>query len=281
MEKLDRLGWAADLSFEAFGLAIGIRTNEPGLLRMVRPYLPPGLKPISDPPVKKLYSIIAGGSPQHAHIRRMHLLYGNVERLARTTELGDLLEILRSNVNLYVAENSTRCLFVHAGAVGWRGRAIVIPGPSFSGKTTLVQGFLQAGATYYSDEFSVLDRRGLVHPFAAPLSVRSTNSGRQEMHPAGEFGSSIGVSPLPVGCVVATCYRRGARWKRKAISKGQGVLVLLANTVGARKNPSGTLSTLSSAVANARILKSDRGEAMEVVQSVLEELDKRPLGWQN
>jgi hypothetical protein len=278
MEKLDRLGWAVDLSFEAFGLAFGIRTNDPGLLRMVRPYLPPGVKPVADPVVKKLYSIIGGGSLTQSHVRRLHILYGNVERLARTAELGNLLDILRSDVNLYVAENAPRRLFVHAGAIGWKGRAIVIPGPSFSGKTTLVQEFLRAGATYYSDEFSVLDRRGLVHPFAAPLSVRSANSGRQEMHPAGEFGSSIGVSPLPIGCVVATRYRPGARWKREAISKGQGVLVLLANTVGARKNPSRTLSTLSSAVANARILKSHREEAREVVQSVLEELDKRP-GW--
>jgi hypothetical protein len=281
MEKLDRLGWAAELAFETFGLAIGIRTDDQGLLQMIRPCLPPGLKPVSDPVVRKLYSIIGGGSPAQPHVRRLHLLYGDVERLGRTAELANLLEILRSDVNLYVAENAPRRLFVHAGTVGWKGRAIVIPGPSFSGKTTLVQEFLRAGATYYSDEFSVLDRRGWVYPFAAPLSVRSAKSGRQEMHPAGEFGSSIGVSPLPIGCVVATRYRRGTRWKRKAISKGLGVLALLANTVAARKNPSRTLRTLSSAVANARILKGHRGEAKEVVEGVLEELDKRPPDWQN
>lgn len=281
MEKLNRLGWAAELAFETFGLAIGIRTNDPGLLQMIRPYLPPGLKPVSDPVVEKLYSIIGGSSPAPSHVLRLHLLYGNVERLARTAELAELLEILRSSVNLYVAENAPRRLFVHAGAVGWKRRAIVIPGPSFSGKTTLVQEFLRAGATYYSDEFAILDRRGFVHPFAIPLSVRSADSDRQEMRPAEEFGSSIGVSPLPIGCVVATRYRPGGRWKRKAISKGLGVLALVGNTVAARKNPSGTLSTLSRAVANARILTSNRGEAKEVVQSVLEELDKRPLGWQN
>lgn len=276
MEKLDRLGWAADLSFQAYGLAIGVRANDASLLKAIRPYLPPGLKPASAP-AKKVYSIIGGGSPAHKHIRRLNLLYGNVQRLARTAKLTSLLEVFRSDVNLYLAENAPRRCFVHAGAVGWKGRAIVIPGPSFTGKTTLVQEFLLAGATYYSDEFAVLDRRGLVHPFAAPLSVRGPDPDEHEMRPADQFGSSIGVRPLPIGCVIATRYQPGKKWRNKEISKGLGVLALLANTVTARKNPSGALSALSSAVAAAMIYKSNRGEAREVVESVLEELEKRSL----
>lgn len=273
MEKLDRLGWAAELSFQTFGLPIGIRTNDAGLLQAIPRYLPPGLKPLSSPVVKKLYSIVARRSAAHAHIRHLHLLYGNVQRLARTGELAALFEILRSDVNLYVAENAPRRLFVHAGVVGWRGRAIVIPGPSFSGKSTLVEEFLRAGASYYSDEFAVLDRRGYVHPFATPLNVRSTNSKGPGMRPAEEFGSSLGAGPLPIGCIAASRYRTGARWNPKELSKGLGVLALLANTIAARKNPSKTLKVLSAAVANARILKSDRGEAKEAVESILEALE--------
>ena len=281
MEKLDRLGWAAEFSFRAFGLALGIRTNDPGLLNAIHPYLPPGLKPVSNPIVNKVYSIIGGGLPAYAHIRRLHLLYGNVERLARTAELPNLFDVLRSDVNLHIAENAPRRLFVHAGAVGWKGRAIVIPGPSRSGKTTLVQEFLRAGASYYSDEFAVLDRRGFVHPFAIPLSIRSPGADRQEMHAAEEFGGSIGVRPLPIGCVIATRYQPGTRWKRNEISKGLGVLALVANTVAARKDPSRALSLLSNAVTGSQILKSHRGEAKEVVESVLEELDRQPAGGRN
>src|SRR5260370_9489703 len=255
MEKLDCLGWAGELSFRAFGLAIGIRTNDPGLLNAIHPYLAPGLKPLSNPVVNKVYSIIEGGGLRaNAHIRRLHLLYGNVERLARTAELANLFAALRSDVNLYLAENAPLRLFVHAGAVGWNGRAIVIPGPSFSGKTTLVQEFLRAGASYYSDEFAVVDKRGFVPPLATPLSIRSAGSDRREMRAAEEFGGSIGIRPLPIGCVLATSYRPGSRWKRKEISKGLGVLALLANTVAARKDPSRALSALSSAVRSARVL---------------------------
>jgi hypothetical protein len=275
MEKLDRLGWAAELSFCGFGLAIGIRTNDPGLLKAIRPYLPPGLVPVSNPVVNKVYSILGGGTQTNTHIRRLHILYGDVERLIRTAELPNLFEALRSDVNLYLAENAPLRLFIHAGAVGWNGRAIVIPGPSLSGKTTLVQEFLRAGASYYSDEFAVVDKRGFVHPFATPLSIRSAGSDRQEMRAAEEFGGSIGIRPLPIGCVLATSYWPGGRWKRKEISKGLGVLALLANTVAARKDPSRALSVLSTAVKDAKVLKSHRGEAKEVVESILEELNRR------
>ena len=270
MAKLDRLGWAGELSIQTFGLAIGIRANDQALLDLIDPYLPPGSKTISATVVKKLYSIFGGVSPALAHIRRLHLLYGNAERLARAADLENLFEAFRSNLNLYVAENARDRLFVHAGAVGWKGRAIVIPGRSFSGKTTVVQEFLRAGATYYSDEFAVIDRRGFVHPFATPLGIRDVNSHKQRMHRAEEFGGSTGAKPLQVGCVIATQFRPGARWRRKAISKGLGAWALLANTVAARRSPTRTLSTLSRAVADAQIWRGSRGEAKEVVKAVLE-----------
>ena len=161
---------------------------------------------------------------------------------------------------------------MHAGAVGWKGRAIVIPGPSLSGKTTLVQEFLRAGATYYSDEFAVLDRQGFLHPFATALSVRGESSESPKMSAASEFGQSIGARRLPIACVLATTYRSGAKWRFKTVTKGEGVLALLANTVAARKVPSATLSTLSRAVAQAEIFKSERGEAKDVVDEVLDYL---------
>jgi hypothetical protein len=281
MAKLDRLGWAADLSFEAFGVIIGIRTNDRNLLKVLLPYLPSPRKPLSRPAVDKLYSMIGGGLSVQRNIRRFHLLYGNVQMLARSAELSDVLDILRSDMNFYVAENAARRLFVHAGTVGWKGRAIVIPGASLSGKTTLVQEFLRAGATYYSDEFAVLDGQGFLHPFAAALSVRRENSDRQEMRPPTEFSDAIGARSLPIGCVLATTYRPGARWRFKAVTKGQGVFALLANTVAARKDPFTTLSTLSSAVARAEIFKSERGEAKDMVDEVLKYLAQRPFGGTN
>jgi hypothetical protein len=63
-----------------------------------------------------------------------------------------------------VAENARRWIFVHAGVVAWRGQAIVIPGATQSGKTSLVAALVRAGAEYFSDEYAVFDARGRVHP---------------------------------------------------------------------------------------------------------------------
>ena len=78
----------------------------------------------------------------------------------RRAALTDAGRALAAHAELFVAERAPDHLFVHAGVVGWEGRAIVMPGASFAGKTTLVQAWLEAGATYYSDEFAVLDRAG-------------------------------------------------------------------------------------------------------------------------
>ena len=53
----------------------------------------------------------------------------------------------------------------------------MIPGSSFSGKTTLVRALVDAGAVYYSDEFAALDETGRVFRYAKWLSVRRPNQG--------------------------------------------------------------------------------------------------------
>ena len=65
-------------------------------------------------------------------------------------------------------------MFVHAGVVAVDGRALLLPGGSFTGKTTLVAALLRAGAQYGSDEYAVLDEAGLVLPaYPRPLSIRN------------------------------------------------------------------------------------------------------------
>jgi len=61
--------------------------------------------------------------------------------------------------------------------VAWRGRAILLPGRSYVGKSTLVMELVRAGAVYYSDEYAVLDARGRVHPFAQPVALREPDGG--------------------------------------------------------------------------------------------------------
>src|SRR4051812_46545639 len=138
MEKIDRLGWAAGFSFTSYGRRIGIRSNDPGILDRLHRHLPPGWKPSRGSVVERLYSLVTGGPGAPPNVRRFNILYGDIARLARSTDVGQVLETFESDLRLFVAETARRRLFVHAGVVGWRGQAILLPGQSMSGKTSLV-----------------------------------------------------------------------------------------------------------------------------------------------
>ncbi|MGH7394773.1 MAG: hypothetical protein ACREJF_04145, partial [Candidatus Methylomirabilales bacterium] len=228
MEKIDRLGWAAGMCLVAYGLRIGIRVNDPEVLVHLPDRLPPGWKPAPSPIVDHLYSLLVGGAGPRSTVRRFSLLYAGSARLARTMDLDQVFESLESDLQGTIAEAARGRLFVHAGVVGWRGRAIVLPGRTHSGKTTLVAALVRAGATYYSDEYAVFDARGRVHPYPKPLSIRGENGGQPRKCPAEALGGLPGVKPLPVGLVAGTAYQPGARWRPRLLSPGQGVLTLLA-----------------------------------------------------
>src|SRR5205814_290720 len=102
------------------------------------------------------------------------------------------------NLRLFVAAQAKDRVFVHAGVVAARGGAIVIPGRTFTGKSTLVAALVEAGAAYYSDEYAVLDERGRVHPFAKPISIRGAHGGRGRRLPVAALGGRAGTRPIKI-----------------------------------------------------------------------------------
>ena len=264
--------WAAGLALTAYGVKVGVRTDNPHALGSIAERLPPGWKHSASPQVTRLYSLIAGGADAGRGVRRFHLLYAGAELVARTLDVEAIFERFESDLQLYVAERAPRRVFVHAGVVGWHGRAVVIPGRSLSGKTTLVAELVRAGAEYYSDEYAVLDREGRVHPYARPLSVREGGGLRQTRKRVEEFGGLAGAIPLPVGLVIVSRYERGASWRPRRLTTGECVLELLSNTVPARRGPARALCALTKAVAKATAMAGPRGEAEVVAQAILRSL---------
>jgi hypothetical protein len=145
----------------------------------------------------------------------------------------------------------------------------VVPGRSLSGKTTLVREMLLLGATYYSDEFAVVDDSGLVHPFARPLGIRENPSYAQTKYTAEGPGAASGVKPLPMGMAVICKFEAGARWQPTPLPTGQGALELLANSVAIRSQPHQTLRRLHQLARHAVFIKGTRGEAHEAAASIL------------
>ncbi len=271
MAKIDRLGWAEGLAVRAYGLRIGVRVNRPDALTPLVERLPPGWKPSSSPVVDRLYSLWLGKeSGSLRGPRGYHLLYVGAVRCARSLSVDEVLDAFESELRQAVAALSRDRVFIHAGVVGWGGGAILLPGRSCSGKTRLVRALVRAGASYYSDEFAVLDRRGRVHPFGHPLSIRE-GAGVHRCSPE-ELGGVRGVGALPVRAIVLTGYRAGARWRPLRLTPGQAVLALLAHAVPVRRRPRTVLRTLQKAVSGAVALKGVRGGAVVTAPAVLARL---------
>ena len=267
--RIDALGWLAGMCFEAYGLRVGVRTNAPELLNRIAEHLPPGGRACRSTVVDQIFSLWV--DPRRDGPPNPSRVYVGRRRRARTPDLGQAFAVLESEIRQTVATGAARRTFVHAGVVGWNGRAIVLPGRSRSGKTTLVAELVKAGALYLSDEFAVLDGRGRVHPFAKPLSIRG--AGGCDVHVqsrrAEDLGGACATRPLPVGLVVLAEHRPGAAWRPQRLTTGQAVLEMLGHTVPVRLRPEASLVALERAVARATVLKGERGEAREVAGLLL------------
>jgi hypothetical protein len=274
MERLDRLGWAAGLAFDAYGVRFGVRVSKAEVLDHVTTLLPPGWRPAPSPIVDRLYSLWLGDL--NGRVRKFHLLYAGICRRARTLDLDMAFDTLEADLRQAAATHARRHVFVHAGVVGWRGQAILLPGRSGSGKSTLVRELVRAGAVYYSDEFAVIDSAGRVHPFAKPLALREGK--RTRKCSVEELGGVKGKRSLVASAVIFTEHRAGARWRPVRQTAARGLLALLGHAVPVRRRPHSTLAALEKLVSRTVIVKSTRGEAEPMARAILESVARWERG---
>jgi hypothetical protein len=259
-------------TFEAYGVRIGLCCAAPAVLDAVDAdafctRLPPGWVPHHGPSrgVVRWYEIDVG--PSNGTLRECSLRVGP-DRLAASRDVGDVLRAFTAHAERLIAERAPNHLFVHAAVAGWHGRAVLLPGRSGAGKTTLVRACLDAGATYYSDEYAVLDRTGRVHPYARPLAIRGGAGGPDRSAPAAAFGAPTGIDALPVDAIIVATYRPGARWRPRRLTPGQALLALMDQTVAARGSPAHSMPILRQVVVGAETLAGIRGEAATVADAL-------------
>ena len=260
--------------FDAFGVRMRVATNLPDLLDRVEEMMPPGADRRARFETDQRLAIV--GDPDND----MYSVYRYDGACIHDAPGRDYaLIMLESQIHGHVALEAPNHIFIHAGVVGDGNRAIVIPGMSFSGKTTLVRALVQAGATYYSDEFAVLDEEGLVHPYPRRLSIRpllvgdSTTLTDPTVETAvEELGGTAAAGPVAVGMVLLTHYVPGAEWRPQEIRGGSKALGLLEHAVPVRERPEQTMRYVTAAVADARVFEGERGDADELAGVLLETL---------
>jgi hypothetical protein len=245
-----------------------VRVDKQSILNRLFELIPygAGLLRETAPEVEYLFSLQVHGPADQPVVYR-----DGVEwlRSPQNGNLNDLLRIIAVGMKASVTENAPDHLFVHAGVVGWHDRAIVIPGQSESGKTTLVEQLVGQGAVYYSDDYAVLDREGMVHPFAQALRRRVRGRSDRDLRTPEELGGAAGHLPLPIGLVVACPYVRGASWAPRQISLAEGLAVLLDNTRAAYRDPERVLGVLQRATGGSGFLAGPRGEAVIAAREIL------------
>jgi hypothetical protein len=248
---------------QAFGVCLSLQMNQDEILHRVLQILPPSWTANEAGPIDRSYTLLAGtgrGSD--------YKLFADGKLRLASANLDYVVDRLETDIQIHLGKTSPRYVFVHAGVVGWRDQAIVIPGRSMSGKSTLVAAFLRAGASYYSDEFAILDAGGQVHPYARPLALRQP-AGRPLRCPAESLGSRRGNMPLYPGLVLVTRYRSDARWKGRQITRGRALLELMRHSLPVRHRPEAVIQTLQKALAQALVLRGIRGEAEDMVKEIM------------
>ena len=237
------------LTFAIWGLRVGVE-GRPEHLEAVRRQLPRSARRLSAGTrrLDRRYAL-AGRRPITID-RDGHRLGGG--------SLRQVMVLWRSDLAVWVAEHAHGGLFVHAGLVSYRGRAILIPGRSRAGKSTLVAALVRAGARCLSDEHAVLDGRGLAR-----------GSGLALIH-------SRAARPVRIALVVLTRYQPGAGWRPRRLEGGRALLEMLPHVVAARCRPAEALARLRAALAHAFVLSGPRGEARATAKALLAALPPRP-----
>ncbi len=269
MVNLDSLGWAAGCAIRSFGVKIGLRATDPAAMPELRRALPVGAKAVAAPVVDHLYSVIVAGGLGAGRRRKLHLLFAGTHLMARQRSLTALMEDLEHDVISLVGTKAPRHVFVHAGVVGWKGRAIVLPGRSFTGKSTLVAALVCQGASYLSDEFAVLDGRGRVHPYPRPLGLRGPGEQKGRPTPVEALGGRQRRTPLPLGWVIAAPYDADASWTAAPMGAGEAALELVANSLAIREAPERVLRTIAEACGSAAGFRGRRGDADAAARAIL------------
>jgi HprK-related kinase A len=156
--------------------------------------------------------------------------------------------LLEWGLNWCVSAHCHQFLLVHAAVVERGGRAIILPAPPGSGKSTLCAALVARGFRLLSDELALIDiDRGTLIPLPRPISLKTESidlitrfwpdASMSAVVPDTVKGSVVHVRPpresvkasatsaLP-GWIVLPCYRSGHPLEMQRLSKAEALMQL-------------------------------------------------------
>jgi hypothetical protein len=247
------------LLLRAYGRTVSLE-GPAGALAQAREHLPANYRVGTGPPDRCWAVCEHSGSGWAATVEGQTLSFW--------VGVAEAMAAVLSDMELWIAEFARRMVFVHAGCVAVDGHAIVLPGRSMSGKSCLTAALVRAGASYYSDEYAVLDQHGLVRPYARKPAIRPEEGAPVARLTLEELGA-VGRGPAPVHLIAALRFDPGAGWRPEILTRGPALLRLLDNAIAARTRPRAVLSALEGVTLDARAIEGTRGDAEDTAALLL------------
>lgn len=266
--SFNNIAWKDKFRLECYGAKINVQTDDKCLRKHLSEYLPVIKQREYEENLSDTVSFIANRD------KGVNGMYFNEEPAMPVEKISDnLFEAAAEKILMIMATISLPSkIYIHAGALVWKGFGILVPGTSRAGKTTLVKEFITAGADYYSDDCIILDEKCRMLPFPRALSIRTKNG--KIFREANYFGAKNGVDKVKVNLIVFSQFQENAVWKPQKLSSGESVLKLMDNiyyrsSVG--NAPTEIFRTLANLTKSADLFGGVRGEASQVVEWVSRE----------
>jgi hypothetical protein len=271
--------WAFDRSFQTVEYPFRVQTDTPEVGTLVESLL----EQFSCQEMKATtYRIVQGTGENPFRLSRGR------RNLNAVATVGGSIQSLLWQINSEVIRNARRHLLIHAAAASWRGRGIVMPAESESGKTTLVTGLIRAGFDYLSDEAAVIDPKTLsLIPYAKPLSMEAgtleaipelkkqlhpafawTTRFSYHLHPSDVRTDAIG-SECAVKYVIAPSYRRGET-AMVSMSRADALVALVDNAFNFNRFGTRGLKALARVVERTECFRLRMGDVPSAVEAILD-----------
>lgn len=174
-------------------------------------------------------------------------------------EMPGSLDRLESDLGLFTAERLTDLVAVHAAVIDIGHERVVVPGPSMVGKSTLAAAALARGCVVASDEYALVDAAsGAVCGWPRRIRLRSADGAVRLDAP----DESRALEPRTPALVAVLVHDAGcAALDVRALSPGETVLEVLANTVCAASRPEFAFGGVVALAETTRAVMGRRGEA--------------------
>lgn len=191
-----------------------------------------------------------------------HLVYGE-RRYGPYGSVEGALRGLSNGIHFLLGKRSPMT-FLHAGAVEVDGKAVVFPGRSRWGKSSLVAALVEQGCGYLSDEYAVISSDGTVFPLSKPVRLRRPG-GAVHIRPPGVSAPG----GLPCCALILTRFEEGARWDPEVLSSGTAIIETLPAALQSRDCPDRVLTSLTALVREAECYRTLHGRDEPTVETLM------------